>query len=127
LKNKAISEAAQKMLEPQDKISVWLCKELPAHPCVGSGNFPSSLLGFVIRTLIQKGKPMPRIPVVDQEICIGCENCARICPEVFRMADVPGGHGHDHKSTVHNPFGAPEEKIEKAMDACPVACIYWED
>ena len=34
-------------------------------------------------------------------------------------------HGHDHKSEVYNPTGAPVEKIEKAMDSCPSACIYW--
>ncbi len=71
---------------------------------------------------------MPRTPVVDQDICIGCEVCTHICPEVFRMEDVEGGgHGHDHKSTVYDPFGAPEDKIEEAMDNCPVACIYWKD
>lgn len=71
---------------------------------------------------------MARIPAVDQECCIGCEVCAQICPEVFRMEeeDDDHGHGHDHKSIVHNPTGAHESKIETAMDACPAACIYWE-
>lgn len=71
---------------------------------------------------------MPRIPVVDQDTCIGCELCTQICPEVFRMEEKEGGgHGHDHKSTVYNPTGAPEAKIEQAMDSCPVACIYWQE
>lgn len=72
---------------------------------------------------------MGRVPVVDQECCIGCEVCVQICPEVFRMDDAGGdghGHGHDHKSVVHNPTGAPEAKIEEAMDSCPSACIYWD-
>jgi ferredoxin len=34
-------------------------------------------------------------------------------------------HGHEHKSEVYNPTGAPEAKIEQAMDNCPSACIYW--
>jgi ferredoxin len=68
---------------------------------------------------------MPRTPAVDQDQCISCEVCAQICPEVFRME---GDHGHDdHKSTVYNPTGAPESKIEDAMDKCPAACIYWQD
>lgn len=72
---------------------------------------------------------MPRIPVVDQECCISCEVCTQVCPEVFRMS---GDHGHDHahgehKSTVYNPTGAPESKIEEAMDNCPAACIFWRD
>lgn len=73
---------------------------------------------------------MPRIPVVDQDSCIGCEVCTQICPAVFRMEGEDDGHDHDHhdsKSEVYNPTGASEEKIEEAMDACPAACIYWEE
>jgi ferredoxin len=72
---------------------------------------------------------MPRIPVVDPDCCIGCEVCVQLCPEVFRMDgddDHDHDHGHDHKSIVHSPTGAPEAKIEEAMDNCPSACIYWE-
>ena len=74
---------------------------------------------------------MARIPVVDQESCISCEVCTHICPEVFRMSGEAGdGHDHahgEHKSEVYNPTGAPEAKIEQAMDACPAACIYWQE
>ncbi len=39
-----------------------------------------------------------------------------------------GAHAHGaHKSQVYNPTGAPEEKIEQAMDACPASCIYWQE
>ena len=73
---------------------------------------------------------MSRIPVVDQECCISCEVCTQICPEVFRMEGEDEGDDHDHgehKSIVYNPTGAPEEKIEAAMDSCPAACIYWQE
>jgi ferredoxin len=30
-------------------------------------------------------------------------------------------------SEVHNPTGAPEEKIQEAIDSCPVQCIHWAD
>lgn len=63
---------------------------------------------------------MPRVPVVDQDACIGCEVCTHICPQVFKMKD-------NHKSEVINPTGASESKIEEAMDHCPVACIHWEE
>jgi len=63
---------------------------------------------------------MARIPVVDKDACIACEVCTHICPEVFEMQT-------DGKSGVHNPAGAPEEKIEEAMDNCPVACIHWQE
>ena len=69
---------------------------------------------------------MPRTPVVDQDACIGCETCTLVCPEVFRMQEEEhDGHSHG-KAIVYNATGAPEEKIEAAMDQCPAACIYWE-
>ncbi len=74
---------------------------------------------------------MARIPVVDQECCISCEVCTQVCPEVFRMeGEHDDSHDHDHgehKAEVYNPTGAPEEKIETAMDNCPAACIYWQE
>lgn len=63
---------------------------------------------------------MPRTPYLEQDDCIGCETCTRLCPEVFHMVD-------EHLAGIHDPYGAPEEKIEEAMDACPAACITWED
>lgn len=57
-------------------------------------------------------------PVVDQDLCIGCGICADTCPEVFELND-------DMKAAVTNPSGAPEEKIQEAIDACPVEAISW--
>jgi len=62
---------------------------------------------------------MSKVPVVDQPECISCGLCAEICPEVFRMND-------QDVSEVYNPSGAPEEKIQEAIDSCPVQCIRWE-
>ncbi len=67
---------------------------------------------------------MSRIPAIDPDCCIGCEVCTQICPEVFSMKDSDNGHDHEN-AIVHNPTGAPESKIETAMDNCPSACIYW--
>ena len=70
---------------------------------------------------------MARIPAIDPDCCIGCEVCSQVCPGVFRMDVDEHDDGHDHgKAIVHNPNGAPEEQIEKAMDNCPSVCIYWE-
>lgn len=63
---------------------------------------------------------MQRTPYLDEEACIGCETCTRICPNVFSMVS-------EHKAGIHNPTGDTEEKIEEAMDNCPVACITWEE
>ena len=63
---------------------------------------------------------MAKIPYVDQDECTGCGICEDICSEVFRLNE-------DDVSEVHNPGGASEEKIQEAIDGCPVECIRWEE
>jgi len=63
---------------------------------------------------------MSRLVTVDIDVCIGCEACVEACPEVFSM-------GPGNLAQVYNPEGAPEGKIEEAMEMCPVNCILWED
>lgn len=53
---------------------------------------------------------------VDQDACIGCTLCTQMCPNVFEMDE-------NGKSKVINPDGDSEEKIQQAIDACPVSCI----
>lgn len=62
---------------------------------------------------------MAKKAYVDQDVCIGCQLCANSVPEVFRMNDA-------NLAEVYDPAGAPEEKIQEAIDACPVNCIHWE-
>jgi len=62
-----------------------------------------------------------RIPVLDTEECIACGNCEQVCPEVFRVNEALG------HSEVIDPQGAPEEKIQVALDQCPVQCIHWQE
>ena len=57
--------------------------------------------------------------VVDEEVCIGCETCTEICPEVFRMDEIK------EKAEVIPSEGGSESCIEEAMEACPVSCIHW--
>ena len=63
---------------------------------------------------------MARIPHVEPNDCISCGLCAETCPEVFRLND-------QDLSEVYNPTGASEEKIQEAIDSCPVQCIHWEE
>lgn len=63
---------------------------------------------------------MEKVLCLDQDTCIGCENCTRISPKVFHMVS-------EHKAGILDPAGDRVEKIEEAMDNCPVACITWED
>jgi ferredoxin len=63
---------------------------------------------------------MAKIPIVDQDECTGCGLCEDTCSEVFQLND-------DGVAEVHDPEGATEDKIQEAMDSCPVECIHWED
>ena len=62
---------------------------------------------------------MLKSPVVNQDECISCGLCVEVCPEVFRLSDKD-------LSEVFNPTGAAEEKVQEAIDSCPVQCIHWE-
>jgi ferredoxin len=64
---------------------------------------------------------MERIPVIEIEDCIGCGSCVDLCPEVFMLLESI------EKVQVINPQGCPQEKIEEAVELCPVHCIHWED
>ncbi len=62
-----------------------------------------------------------RVPVIDTDVCIACGNCEAVCPEVFHLNE---NLGH---SEVIDPFGASEDRIQDAIDQCPVQCISWEE
>lgn len=62
-----------------------------------------------------------RFPVIVEEECIACGACVEICPEVFSLNESLGF------AQVLNPGGGEEEKIQEAIDACPVQCIHWSD
>jgi len=62
-----------------------------------------------------------RFPVIVEEECIACGACEEICPEVFRVNESLG------YAQIMNPDGGSEEKIQGAIDACPVTCIHWSD
>jgi ferredoxin len=58
------------------------------------------------------------VPVVDQDVCIGCGLCTQVAPKTFALND-------DQVSTVINPQGDEEAAIQQAIDGCPVSCISW--
>ena len=60
---------------------------------------------------------MARSAYVEQDICIGCHICVNSAPGVFRMTD-------DNLAEVYDPEGEAEATIQ---EACPVACIHWEE
>jgi len=62
-----------------------------------------------------------RSPYIVEEECIACGTCEELCPEVFRLNEGLGF------AQVVNPGGSSEDKIQEAIDACPVQCIHWTD
>lgn len=59
--------------------------------------------------------------VVDQEVCIGCGNCAAICPTIFSMDESI------NKSVVIDPEGCDlADCCEAAEENCPVEAITLE-
>ncbi len=54
---------------------------------------------------------------VDQDICIGSENCAQDCPAVFEIVD-----GKSHVKVDRVPEGE-KENAQRAVDDCPVSAI----
>lgn len=54
---------------------------------------------------------------IDRDGCIGCGQCADICPAVFRMAE-------DGLAEVYAaPAIAEEGAVREAADSCPVSVI----
>lgn len=68
---------------------------------------------------VDKEHNMALKPYVDQDVCISCEVCVNMVPEVFRMGDAGFAE-------VYDPTGASESRIQEAIDGCPVNCIHWQ-
>jgi ferredoxin len=64
---------------------------------------------------------MESLPVIETEDCVGCGSCVDICPEVFILNESI------EKAQVVNPEGCDQEKINEAIEICPVNCIHWEE
>jgi len=62
---------------------------------------------------------MAKVPVIDADLCEGCETCVALCPDVFEM--------QDDKAVVVNPDKCSECDCQEAIDTCPVEAIKWED
>lgn len=59
-----------------------------------------------------------KVPVIDWDLCEGCETCVALCPDVFEMKD-------DGKAHVAHAEKCGECDCQEAIDSCPVECIKW--
>ena len=75
----------------------------------------------MLAPLIGKEKTMAKKVHIDEDECIGCGTCEKICPEVFKLDSDSG------KAKVIKQEGGPEDLIDEAIESCPVSCIKWED
>jgi ferredoxin len=64
---------------------------------------------------------MAKKVVVDADECVACGTCVEVCPEVFKLEEG------DEAVKVIKATGGPEDKIQEAIDSCPVQCIKWEE
>lgn len=63
--------------------------------------------------------------IVDKDICIGAGPCAYVNPEVFELVETEDGVKAIVKEGVD--LEQYKDKIEEAIEACPVDAIFWEE
>jgi ferredoxin len=56
---------------------------------------------------------------VDEAVCIGCRYCAHVASNTF-VVEAEWG-----RSRVVRQDGDSTERIQEAIDTCPVDCIHW--
>ena len=56
---------------------------------------------------------------VDEFSCIGCRNCNNVCGKVFGMEEEFG------RARVMRQGADAVDKVQEAIDTCPVSCIHW--
>ena len=56
---------------------------------------------------------------VDEAVCIGCRYCAHVACNTFVVEQNYG------RSRVIRQDGDSTERIQEAIDTCPVDCIHW--
>jgi ferredoxin len=58
---------------------------------------------------------------VDEAVCIGCRYCAHVATNTF-VVEAQWG-----RSRAIRQDGDSTERIQEAIDTCPVDCIHWVD
>jgi ferredoxin len=58
---------------------------------------------------------------VDEAVCIGCRYCAHVATNTFLVEPTWG------RSRAIRQDGDSTDRIQEAIDTCPVDCIHWVD
>jgi ferredoxin len=58
---------------------------------------------------------------VDEAVCIGCRYCAHVATNTFVVEPQWG------RSRAIRQDGDSTQRIQEAIDTCPVDCIHWVD
>jgi ferredoxin len=80
----------------------------PTAPAAANGREP--LLGGALRQ---------QAVWVDEAVCIGCRYCAHVATNTFVVEPQWG------RSRAIRQDGDSTERIQEAIDTCPVDCIHW--
>ncbi|MGL6132669.1 MAG: ferredoxin [Prochlorococcaceae cyanobacterium] len=67
------------------------------------------------------GELRPKAVWVDEAVCIGCRYCAHVAANTF-VVEANWG-----RSRALRQDGDSTERIQEAIDTCPVDCIHWVD
>jgi ferredoxin len=103
--------------------------DLPASPHQAGGLDPA--IAFQA-TVAEHAPPSGLEPVlggvlrqkavwVDEAVCIGCRYCAHVATNTFVVEPDWG------RSRAIRQDGDSTERIQEAIDTCPVDCIHWVD
>ena len=83
---------------------------VPAPSQQGRANGLEPLLGGALRQ---------QAVWVDEAVCIGCRYCAHVAANTFALEP------HWGRSRAIRQDGDSTERIQEAIDTCPVDCIHW--
>jgi ferredoxin len=98
-------------MEPSIAVDPALAFTAPAAPADGPTGL-EPLLGGALRQ---------KAVWVDEAVCIGCRYCAHVATNTFVVEQEWG------RSRAIRQDGDSTERIQEAIDTCPVDCIHWVD
>ena len=88
-------------------------------PAIAYAAAPASALPASGHEPVLGGELRQKAVWVDEAVCIGCRYCAHVAANTFVVEPDWG------RSRVIRQDGDSSERIQEAIDTCPVDCIHW--